>query len=542
MPLPMISRRDLLAAGTAALGAGALPGSGYGQADNRPTITVAVQVIANTNTLEIAYEASNVGTRTYSSYMEPLIDTDWTGDLSLRPGLANSWRYVDDRTVELKLRRGVRFHNGDQLTAEDVAFSFGPERLFGTPAQLQANPKAPRDPKWPPAAIHGQARSVFPSLERIEIVDAATVRFVNAVPDVTLFGRLSHRAGSVVSARAFREAATWRDWARRPVGTGPYAVESYRPEVELRLTAFDGYWGGRPPLKAIRFVQVTEAASRLNGLLSGEYDFACDIAPDQISTVEKDGRFEVAGGVITNSRIIVFDTSHPKLADPRVRLAMSLAVDRKAIVDGLWHGRTIVPKGFQFEFYGPMFVSEWNTPGYDPARARQLLAEAGYDGSPIPYRVTNNYYAQQVATAQILVEMWREVGLNVTLSVVENSSQAQANDGNRGLRDLSSTAFFNDPVSNVAQLFSRDGLVGRTGEWRNTEFDDRLTRMTLSIDPAERRAAFARILEILERDDPAAIILHQTANFTAKRKAIRWQPSKSFVINLKAENFAMDKG
>lgn len=541
MTIPTISRRAALIGGVAALGAGTLSRPGVSQADERPTITVAVQTIASTNTLEIAYEASNAGTRHYTNYVEPLVDTDWTGDLSTRPGLAESWRQHDERTVELTLRRGVRFHNGDMLTAEDVAFSFGPERLFGTAAQLEADPKAPRDPKWAPAALRGQALSVYPALERIEVVDERTVRLVNKVPDVTLVGRLSHRVGVVVSARAFREASSWREWAARPVGTGPYAVASYRPEVDLRLVAFDDYWGGRPPAKAIRFVQVSEAASRLNGLFSGEYDFACDIGPDQIETIERDGRFEVVGGLIMNSRIVSFDKTHPKLVDPRIRLAMSLAVDRQAIVDSLWQGRTQVPHGFQFEFFGPMFIAEWKGVGYDPQQARRLLTEAGYDGTPIPYRVMNNYYAQEVATAQILVEMWREVGLNIALSVVENSSQAQAKDGQRAMRDLSNTAFFNDPISSVPPVFGSGGLIGRTGEWRNALFDEQLRLLETSTDQAVRRSAFARILAILERDDPAAILLHQTANFTAKRKAIRWKPAKSFVMDFRATNLAVGR-
>lgn len=541
MPANMISRRAILGAGAAALGVAALPRLAFGQDDARPAITIAVQTIAGTNTLEIAYEASNAGTRHYTSYIEPLIDTDWTGDLSPRPGLAESWTQVDPRTVELKLRQGVKFHNGDPLTAEDVAFSFGPERLFGTPEQLAAAADAPRDPKWIPASLPASAKVAFPALERIEIVDASTVRFVNAVPDLTLISRLTHRAGVIVSARAFHEAASWEEWARKPIGTGPYAIQSYQPEVELNLVAFDDYWGGRPPLKSIRFVEVPEAASRINGLLSGEYDFACDVAPDQIAVIESNGRFDVSGETIMNNRIVVFDKQHPQLVDPRIRLALSLAIDRQAIVDSLWQGRTRVPNGLQFEFFADMFIAEWKSPGYDPDKARALLAEAKYDGSPIPYKVTNNYYAQEVATAQILAEMWRAVGLNVEMTVVENNAQAQSTDTPRGMRDLSNTAFFNDPISSVPPVFGAGGLIGRSGEWLNEEFDGEMNKLLTSVVPAERRAAFARILEILERDDPAAIVLHQTANFTGKRKDIQWHPSKSFVMNFKVENFSISQ-
>jgi peptide/nickel transport system substrate-binding protein len=124
-----LTRRHALALGAASASSLILPRFAIAQADNRPSITVAVQKIANSNTLETLREQSNVGTRTFYSYAEPLIDTDWAGDLSLRPGLATDWKRIDDRTVELALRQGVKFHNGEVMRAEDVAFSFGNERM-----------------------------------------------------------------------------------------------------------------------------------------------------------------------------------------------------------------------------------------------------------------------------------------------------------------------------------------------------------------------------------------------------------------------------
>lgn len=126
MSLP---RRSLLLAPAAALALPrfALAQSGSG-ADQRPSITAAVQKLANSNTLEPLRESSNVGTRLMAS-AETLMAQDWLGDLSLQPGLATAWRRVDDRVPEVTLRPGVRFHDGREMTAEDVAFSFGPERM-----------------------------------------------------------------------------------------------------------------------------------------------------------------------------------------------------------------------------------------------------------------------------------------------------------------------------------------------------------------------------------------------------------------------------
>ncbi len=126
------TRRTLVGAGATALAATTLPRFAIGQSDNRPSITIAVQKISNSNTLDVLREQSNVGERVFfTSLWEPLISKDWLGKLAPRPGLATEWKRIDDQTVELKLRQGVKFHNGEEMTAEDVVFSFGRERMFG---------------------------------------------------------------------------------------------------------------------------------------------------------------------------------------------------------------------------------------------------------------------------------------------------------------------------------------------------------------------------------------------------------------------------
>jgi peptide/nickel transport system substrate-binding protein len=529
-----------LAAGTA--GSLVLPRFAIGQADTRPSITIAVQKIANSNTLETLREQSNVGSRTFSSYAEPLIETDWVGDLSAKPGLATSWRRIDDTTVELTLREGVKFHNGETMTAEDVAFSFGNERMWGGAAQagsagLFGSVTAGQGSKQPPAEVVAVAKRAFPGFDRIEIVDPRTVRFVNKTPDVTLEGRLSRNVGVIISRKAFREAASWLDWARKPVGTGPYRVAEFKPDQSLTLVAHDEYWGGRPPLKQIRFVEVPETASRINGLRSGEYDFACDIPPDQIGEIERDPRHEVLGGLITNHRLTVFDKTHPQLENPLIRRAMTHAIDRQGIVDALWGGRTRVPKGLQWEFYGDMFVADWSVPAYDLAEARRLVKASGYKGEPIPYRLLNNYYTNQVATAQVLVESWREIGINVAIETKENFPQVLAKGPTRAVRDWSGSASYNDPVSSIAAAHGPSGQQWQIGEWRNEEMGKLSGVLETSTDRAARKVAFRRMLEICEREDPAYTVLHQTANFTAKRKDIQWKAAQSFVMDFRSRNW-----
>ena len=175
--MTILTRRGALAAGTAF----GLARPAIVRAEDRPAVTVAVQKIANSNTLEPLREQSNVGERVFlTSLWEGLIGRNYQGRLENQPMLATSWRRIDERVVEFKLREGVKFHNGDVMTAEDVAFSFGPERMFG-PEGLQpgaqgktlftAETNPGRAGKELPPEVPAVARRMLPGLEKVEIVD-----------------------------------------------------------------------------------------------------------------------------------------------------------------------------------------------------------------------------------------------------------------------------------------------------------------------------------------------------------------------------------
>jgi peptide/nickel transport system substrate-binding protein len=540
------SRRSVLLAGSAAVAAPFVPRFAIAQTDSRPRITIAVQKIVNSNTLDVLREQSNVGERVFfTSLWEALIGRDWLGNLMPQPGLATEWKRIDDQTVELQLRRGVKFHNGDEMTADDVVFTFSRERMFGETqpknrATLRVGETIPtsRATKDLPPEVSAVARRAWPDLVRVEAVDRYTVRFHNGSPDVTLEGRLARYGSDIMSRRGWEAAPSYLDWARKPITTGPYKVAEFRPDNSLTLEAHDEYWRGTPPLRSIRFVEVPEVASRIAGLLSGQYQFACDIPPDQIGEVEKNASFEVQGGTILNHRLTCFDKNNAQLANPLVRRAFTHAIDRQAIVDSLWAGRTKVPAGLQWDYYGDMFHADWRVPEFNPTLARDLLKQAGYKGDAITYRVLNNYYTNQNSTAQVLVEMWRSVGLNVQMSTVENWGQIMARGPQRAVRDWSNSAPFNDPVSSLVNQHGPNGQQQQVGEWANAEMNQLCELLETSTDRALRRRSFRRMLEICEREDPAYTVLHQNATFTAKTKAIRWKTAPAFAMDFRPGNYA----
>jgi peptide/nickel transport system substrate-binding protein len=513
---------------------------------SRPSIKIAVQQVVINNTLDPWNEQSNVGERAmFPNLWEGLLLRDWMGNQGPVPGLATEWKRLDDKTIELKLREGVMFHNGDEMTSDDVVFSLSPERLFGDtqPAggkTIYSEDYARNTGKDIPAAMPGIARRLWPSLAGVEAVDKYTVRFHNATPDVTMEGRL-YSGGSIISSRrAWDEADSYDTWAKKPVTTGPYFVDDFRPDVSLTLRAHDAYWGGRQPLDTITFVEVPEVASRVNGLLSGEYDFACDLPPDQIGTIANAPGLEVQNSTIWNHRINVFTQDHPQLANPLVRRAMTHAIDRDAIVQALWAGQTDIPAGLQFDSFktSDMFIAGWTPPEYDPELARQLLKDAGYKGDAIPFRLLNNYYINQVPNGQILVEMWNQVGLNIEIEMKENWGQILATEDARGVRDWSASNTINDPITPMVVQFGPNGSAQQNREWTNVEFNNLCQVMETATDHDKRKAAIARMLTIAEREDPAYNMLHQNAVFTGMKSDLNWKAAPAFAMDFRASNWS----
>ncbi|MGY6409552.1 MAG: ABC transporter substrate-binding protein [Alkalilacustris sp.] len=478
--------------------------AGAAHAEDRPDLTVAVQMILTSGTLEPLNEQSNVGARTFHSIFDNLIDRDWDNGGAMIPGLATAWERIDDRTVELTLRQGVIFHNGDEMTAEDVAFTFGEARMLGEDAPQRAT-----------------VRRLWPTLERVEVVDAYTVRFITSEPEINLENRIARYGSQIISRRAFEEAGSWEAWSRAPVGTGPFRIARFEPDDFILLEAHDAYWQGPPPFASIRWQEVPETSTRVSGLLAGDFDIVTDIPPDQLQRIEAAPGVRVEGGPILNHRILTYDENHPVLADPRVRAAIGLAIDRELIVETLWQGMTRVPQGLQFEQYDDLFIGDFEM-AYDLDRARALLAEAGYDGTRIEYRILDDYYTNELATGQILIEMWRAVGLNVDLGVRENWGQIVDNDGTRAIRNWSNSAPFPDPVSSLVSQHGPAGGQQTGGYWTNEEFNAHALTLETSTDQEARRAAFARMLEIWHDEDPGGTVLHQNAIFYGVRDGIEW--------------------
>ena len=495
--------------------------AGQVQAESK-SLMVAVQSLPPT--VEPMGENTNRMARIMYSIFETLIRQDQhTGEL--KPGLAESWQRIDDRTVEFTLRQGVKFHDGSEFTAEDVVFSFGPERFSSEEA---------------PGRV--QALQFLGIVEKVEAIEPYKVRVITQTTDPLIENRFASRMSEIISKKSYLDVGSWERWSQKPVGTGPYKVLNFSLNTRLELGRFDGYWDEPAPVSTLAFIEVPELSSRIAGLRSGEFDIITEVAPDQLEALSRVSGIDVVGGPVENIYALVFDTlSNPVLNDPRIRRAILHAIDRQALVDALFGGRTKTANSWQFETYGDLFLPEFERPLYNPDLAKNLVKESGYKGEPIVWRFFTGYYTLELTVTQAIAQMLQEAGLNVKLEIMENWDRIQAPGPERMLNNASFTGYYQDPVGMLWRRM-RPASPWRTGKFFDMpeRFDQLGTILETTVAPNKRKEAFKEMLEIMN-EDPTAVPLYFLPMFYAKRSNIDWQIGIKEFMDLSAQNLSFNQ-
>ena len=351
----------------------------------------------------------------------------------MAPSLAESWSVSEDQRVyDFALRPGLKFHNGDPFTAEDVQFTF--QRARGS-------------------LLHQKVREVL-------VVDPTHVRFVlhDPWPDfMTFYGTLVSGAGWIVPKRYMEQVGN-DGFKRRPIGLGPYKFVSNAPGVELVMEAFEGYWRKMPSVKRIVFKSIPEASTRLAMLKNGEVDVAYLLDGSLAQSVKNDPKLKLAfSGGIGTTYLDFLDMWNPKSpwADQRVRLAASLAIDRRAISDAETLGASpptgnIVPPGFEYAI-------RIEPDPYDPARAKALLAEAGY---PNGFDAGDLYpWPPYFSTGEAVANQLGAVGIRTRLRTMERAAfyAALATKKLKGLC-VCVNAVYGNAASRMSETVAAEGI------------------------------------------------------------------------------------
>ena len=321
---------------------------------------------------------NNFGARiTYSLY-DTLVWRDFLsgeagaggGGIELVPGLAASWEQVTPTEWDFTIREGVKFHDGTTMTTQDVAFSINNTYGEGTE----------------PFAASGTIASVV-------AIDDKIVRVTTKNPDPALLARMATAMGNIYP-QAYYESVGKEAFGRDPIGTGPYKWAGRVTGESITLEAFDDYWGGKPPLNSITFLEVPETSSRIAGLLTGEYDIVTSLPPNQTGPIDNDDATEIRAVRVENVHMITFRQwkEGNVAADRRIRKAMALSLDRELMADKIWNGLTEAGT-YDFPGYGEYYQGRAALP-FDPEEAKRLMDDAGYNGEEIHLRVVSGWYVK----------------------------------------------------------------------------------------------------------------------------------------------------
>ena len=496
---------------TATALATALAGGASGQ-----ELTVAAANVSSY--LDPGRDHSNVGSQFYYNVFDPLIHKDYTtAEQVFVPGLATAWTLVEPTVMELTLRQGVTFHNGAEMTADDVIFSLN--RMF------QAD--------FPPYQVRSRDR--LSNFERAEKVDDRTIR-IHAYREEPLWETLLNLQQLFIVPEAYVKSLAgdpnalehddFEAFSLAPVGTGPYRVAEFVPGERVVWERFEDFWGEPAPLQKATVLHVPETASRLTALRTGEADIATNIAPDQLALIEGDADLKAEGMLTPLFHVMIMNVNHPNLQDPRIRQALSLAIDRDLLNEALWLGRAHVPSSHTMAEFGALYMPELTTFRYDPDRARALLQEAGYDGAEITFDTTGSYYTNGLLAAQAITEMWGAVGVNAS---IRDLPKWTGNDPEMMTRNWSNPMYFADPFGSFGVMWAPGGPSQSEGRFNTDEaYAEIWERFRFSTDVEARKAAYAELMERIEADPPV-LPLYRPYESWAMHSGVNWKPQPGHI-------------
>ncbi len=446
----------------------------------------------------------------------------------LTPDLAESWKAIDATTWEFKLRKNVRWHDGTPFTADDVIFSF--ERapnVEGSPSSFGIYARGKTFVKVDDHTLHVKTAAPYPLMPN----------------DVSQVFIVSRRHGQGAKTPDYNSG-------KAAIGTGPYRFVEYTPGNRIVMQRNDQYWGDKPAWQRVIFRGIKSDPSRVAALLAGDVDMIDQVPSADMARLKKDPKVTIAQ--VVSNRIIYLHLDHFRddspfvrakdggpiknpLRDLRVRKAVSMAIDRDAIVSRVMEGEAIkagqlLPEGF----FG---VSPKLRPvAYDPNGAKKLLAEAGV---PSGFRLTihspNDRYPNDARIAEAVGQMLSRIGIDtqvVTMTQGVFFREASTGSPEKGPKFSfilvgwgSGTGEASSPLKSLIATFNREKGMGASnrGRYSNAQVDKLINDALATVEDAKRSDLLARATEIAI-EDVGIIPLHYQVNTWAMRRGFAYKP------------------
>ena len=434
----------------------------------------------------------------------------------LIPGLAESWRAVDPTTWEFKLRKGVRFHDGAELTAEDVAFSI--ER----PATLTTSP--------------GPFTTFTRPIVAKQVVDSHTIRLKTATP----YAMVPYDMNSVfvVSKKAAAGAST-EDFnsGKAAVGTGPYRLARFARGDRVELVRHDAYRGAKPAWDKVIFRIVPNDGARVTALLADDLDVIEYVPTADLKRVRSTPRYRLEQKVSWRTIFFTLDQrpevppgvtdkggrplARNPFADPRVRQAIAKSINRQAIVDRVMDGAAVPASNLVAP---PVFghAADLKPDAYDVEGARKLLAEAGFSGGfTTVLAAPNNRYLNDDQIAQTVAQLLARVGIEAKLQTMPLAAYfPKARNLEFPVAMLGWGSFSGDlALRSLALTYDAERGAGawNWGRYANPKVDQLVTQAFATVDERKREAIAQEAMRLAMADRPVVLLHHQVATWAMRR-------------------------
>jgi len=449
--------------------------------------------------------------------LEGLYETDPTTGKPI-PLLAESYSNPDPKTWEFKLRKGVKFHNGEPVTVQDVAYSY----------EVAVN-----DPKTRLSTVKG-------NVEGTEIVDEATVRVKTKVIYPAFLDNLAQDV-RIVPANYTKQAGT-DGFNLKPIGTGPYKFVEWMKDDHLTLVRNDDYWGEKPSIKEIVWKPIPDAATRVAALETGQSDLIVHLPPTEAQRLEGHRDLKVSKVPSMRTIYIGMNTGTGKaqvvddpLKDVKVRQAVQRAIDYDAIIrdvlkgDGLRVASTLVPANWGFD-------KDLKAVEYNPEEAKKLLAEAGYpNGLTLDFDVPSGRYLLDREVGEAVAGQLAKVGIKTNLQIQEWGAFY---DKYLGLKDKGLFLLgVGKDIYPDGHFFTYYHSKGRGFYFQDAEVDGLIDKSLSTLDENVRLDAFRQLQKALI-DKAHWAYLYQQMDIYGARNRLQFEPTADEWMHLEKSQVA----
>ncbi len=458
-----------------------------------PTGKIVIVIGGDPSTLDPQFADDGNERAVNDNIYETLIARD-SKTMELIPGLAESWEQVDDTTWRFTLRKGVKFHNGEPWNAEAAAYSIN--RVI--------------DPEFASEQI-----SYYATVTGAKAVDEYTLEVTTEGPDPTLPTRL-YWMKMVPPKYAEEDPDTF---AKEPVGTGPYKFVEWVRDDHVTLEANPEYWGGAPSIKTVVIRPIPEEVTRLAALQAGEVDLVRGLIPEYADQVPK--AVAIPGLEFPWLRL---NCLKGPTADPKVRLAINYAIDREALAESLYLGYAVPAQGQLLTPGHFGFNPEVKAYPHDPAKAKELLKEAGYAGEEIEFIGEAGRWLKDKELIEAVAGQLRDVGINVNVKIVEWSDWLDLLfAGADKAPDIQFSSHDNSLLDADRTLSAIYHSEGSQSAYKNEEVDKLIDAARTETDVAKREEMYHKAIKIAY-DEAALVPLLNLEDIYGLSERLQWEP------------------